>query len=69
MRIVRFIKNDLPYLKDEIAGFPDHIAEKLIAKGFAVQEGNGKPKIVGERIPDPLEFGYEGQPPRKIGPK
>ncbi|HEY8124518.1 MAG TPA: hypothetical protein VIF88_03750 [Methylocystis sp.] len=68
MRIVRFIKNDLPYLKDEIAGFQDHVAEKLIAKGFVVLHGDGKPKQVGSRIPDPLEFGYEQHPPRKIGP-
>jgi hypothetical protein len=56
MRIVRFLKNDLPYLQGEIAGFPDHIASKLIEKGFAVLHGDGKPKQTGTRIPDP--FGY-----------
>jgi hypothetical protein len=65
MRIVRFIKNDLPYLQGEIAGFPDHIASKLIEKGFVVLHGDGKPKQVGQKVPDP--WGYSsglGDPPK-----
>ena len=68
MKIVEFLKHDLPYAKGEIAGFPDRVAEKLISKGFAkLHGGDGKPKQVGERIPDPLDFGYEQHAPRKIG--
>jgi hypothetical protein len=56
MRVVRFIRNDLPFLSGEVAGFRDDVAEKLIAKGFAVLHGDGKPKQTGARVPDP--FGY-----------
>lgn len=56
MIIVRFLKNDLPYTKGEVAGFPDRVASKLIDLGFAILEGDGKPKPVGQKIPDP--FGY-----------
>jgi hypothetical protein len=62
MKIVEFIKNDLigqcVYCVGEIAGWPDDIADRLIARGFAKLHGDGKPKIVGHRIPDDLGSGY-----------
>jgi len=67
MKIVQFLKHDLPYIKGEIAGFADHVAEKLIARGSAQLYGDGKPKPAGARIPDPAKFGYEQFSPRKIG--
>jgi hypothetical protein len=61
MKIVQFIRNDslygVCYNVGEIAGFEDGIAAALIAKGFAVLHGDGKPKKVGERIPDSIESG------------
>jgi hypothetical protein len=66
MKIVEFIKNDLPYCQGDVAGFKDHIADKLIGKGFVKLHGSGQPKNVGERIPEPLEFGY-AKPAREPG--
>lgn len=56
MKLVRFLKNDLPYTKGEIAGFPDRVADRLIELRFADLHGDGKPQPVGQKIPDP--FGY-----------
>jgi hypothetical protein len=62
MKIVEFIKNDLiddcVYNKGEIAGWPDDIADRLIARGFAKLHGDGKPKQVGHRVPDVMDSGY-----------
>jgi|GEM_PF-2670923 hypothetical protein len=63
MKIVRFLKNDLPYLKGEIAGFHVQRADHLIALGVAELYGDGMPKKVGGRLPpQPGEFGWE--PPK-----
>jgi hypothetical protein len=62
MKVVKFVKNDLlgncVYNIDEIAGFEDWIADNLIKKGYAVLHGDGKPKVVGHRIPDGMDSGY-----------
>lgn len=60
--IVEMLKNDLPYLKGEIAGFPRHIAERLISKGYAQVYGDGKPQATGGRVPDAPESGYLSPP-------
>jgi hypothetical protein len=49
---VRFLKNDLPYLRGELAGFPDPVAAKLIEKGFAELHKDGVPVRTGQRVPD-----------------
>ena len=36
MRVVRFIKNNLPYGVGETAGFPDDQAEALVGSGVAI---------------------------------
>jgi hypothetical protein len=55
MKIVVFIRNDLingtAYSAGEIAGWPDHVADKLIAKGFAKLHGDGKQKDIDGKIP------------------
>jgi hypothetical protein len=62
MKIVEFTKNDLigncVYQVGEIAGWPDDIADRLIARGFAKLHGDGKPKATGHRIPDDIGSGY-----------
>jgi hypothetical protein len=62
MKIVQFIKNDLlgncVYCVGEIAGFEDWIADNLIKRGYAVLHGDGKPKVVGRKIPDDIASGY-----------
>lgn len=60
MKIVRFLKNDLPYISGEVAGFQDHVAAKLISTGFAELHNGGAPKKTGEKGPPLIgEFGYE----------
>jgi hypothetical protein len=55
MKIVEFRKNDLigncVYCVGEIAGWPDDVADRLIAKGYAVLYGDGKPQLAGGKIP------------------
>jgi hypothetical protein len=62
MKIVEFTRNDLigqcVYSVGEIAGWPDEIADRLIARGFAKLVGDGKPKPVGHRVPDDIGSGY-----------
>jgi hypothetical protein len=62
MKIVEFIRNDLigqcVYNIGEVAGWPDDIADRLIARGFAKLVGDGKPKVVGRRVPDSMDSGY-----------
>jgi hypothetical protein len=62
MKIVEFTRNDLigncVYCVGEVAGWPDDIADRLIARGFAKLHGDGKPKQVGHRVPDGLDSGY-----------
>jgi len=56
--VVRFLKNDLPYLRGELAGFPPHVAKKLIDRGFAEKHSDGKPRAEGRRVPEPLGSGF-----------
>jgi hypothetical protein len=60
--VVEFTKNDLihgiVYNVGEIAGFDDWIAENLLKSRFAVLHGDGKPKVVGHRVPDGMDSGY-----------
>jgi len=62
MKIVEFTKNDLigqcAYNVGEVAGFEDWIADNLIKRGFAKLVGDGKPKVVGRKIPDDIGSGY-----------
>jgi hypothetical protein len=62
MKIVEFIRNDLigncVYCVGEVAGWPDEVADRLIARGFAKLHGDGKPKVVGRKIPDDIGSGY-----------
>jgi hypothetical protein len=62
MKIVEFTKNDLigncVYQVGEIAGWPDEIADRLIARGYARLHGDGKPKQVGHRVPDDIGSGF-----------
>jgi hypothetical protein len=62
MKIVEFIKNDMiglcAYNVGDIAGWPDEIADRLIARGFAKLHGDGKVKQVGRKIPDDIGSGY-----------
>jgi hypothetical protein len=56
LKTIVFTKNDfignVAYSAGEICGWPDHIADRLIAKGFAkLHGGDGKVKEVGGRIP------------------
>jgi hypothetical protein len=60
MKIVEYIKPDfiggVCYAAGEICGWPDEVADKLIAKGFAVLYGDGKPKAAGGRIPNAKDW-------------
>lgn len=56
MKIVIFTKNDfisgIAYNAGEIAGWPDHVADRLIAKGFAtLHGGDGKVQKIDGKIP------------------
>ncbi len=62
MVIVKFLRHDLPYLKDELAGFPRPQAEKLIRLGYAQLHGDGKPVRVGGRVPEPADSGFMTPP-------
>jgi hypothetical protein len=60
MKIVVFTKNDfiagIAYNAGEICGWPDHIADRLIARGYARLSGDGKPKVVDGKIPGAEDF-------------
>jgi hypothetical protein len=61
MKIVVFLKNDfigsIAYNAGEICGWPDHIADRLIAKDFAkLYGGDGKPKVIDGKIPGAEDF-------------
>jgi hypothetical protein len=62
MKVVRFIRDDfmspIRYGEGEIAGFEDAVADRLIARGYAVLHGDGKPKKVGQKIVDEPGSGY-----------
>jgi hypothetical protein len=45
------------YNPGEICGFEPRIADILIKENFAVLHGDGKPRKVGERIPDEIGSG------------
>ena len=62
LKLVRFVKHDLPYAKGELAAFPLPIAEKLIEKGFAELHDKGEVKPFGRRIPEPKGSGYADPP-------
>jgi hypothetical protein len=63
MKIVVFLKNDfiggIAYNAGEICGWPDHIADRLIAKDFAKLYGDGKPKVIFGKIPGAEDFWTE----------
>lgn len=65
--VIEFLKNDLPYMRGETAGFPRHQAEMLIAKGFARLAGDGRPQAVGGRIPEEEGSGVM-TPPGVVAP-
>lgn len=65
LTIVRFLKNDLPYMRDECAGFARAHAEMLVRKGYA--ELVGAPKPTGGRVPEPEGSGVL-TPPGVVGP-
>jgi hypothetical protein len=62
MKILELTRNDLigncVYCVGDIAGWPDEIADRLIARGFAKLHRDGKPKAVGHRIPDDIGSGF-----------
>jgi hypothetical protein len=55
MKIVVFTRTDfingVAFSPGEICGWPDHVADRLVAKGFATLYGDGKPKVVDGKIP------------------
>ena len=61
--VVKFLKPDfllgIAYCPGEVAGFDAWIGERLIAKGYAVLHGDGKPKLAGGRIPGARGYGPE----------
>jgi hypothetical protein len=58
--VVEFVKTDfiggIAYSIGEIAGWPAHVAERLIKKGYAVLYGDGRPKVAGGRIPNAKDW-------------
>ena len=51
MKVVKFINSATPYVVGDVAGFPDHIADRYVDAGVAVEVRRGKPKREGAKAP------------------
>jgi hypothetical protein len=65
-KVIRFITHchvggDAFYMQDEVAGFLPRIADRICKDGFAVVEGDGKPKPVGRRIAEAENSGFSNK--------
>lgn len=61
MKIVIFTRSDfingIAYSPGEIAGWPDHVADRLVSKGYAqLYNGDGKVRPAGGRIPNAKDW-------------
>ncbi len=68
MRIVRFVKHELPYAAGECAGFPDDVAARHIARGVAVEDATParEPAATPEPEPAPEPTPFTVKPRGKL---
>lgn len=60
MKVVVYTRTDMingvAYSPGEICGWPDHVADRLVAKGFAKLYGDGKVQKIDGKIPGAADF-------------